>query len=145
MPPLTKHPQNQDRDWLAYPRAMTGPIYGHLGFAITAGGPGWLEVTLTITHQLMNKDGVLHGGMWTLIADACMGGACRTLLDHSARVVTTQMDFRWLRALSSNQLRGVGRVLKQGSTGWHCIAELYDSNAVQVGFGSGSFVIIDYT
>jgi uncharacterized protein (TIGR00369 family) len=133
---------NQDQDWLAYPRAMAGPIYDHLGFAITDGGAGWLEVTLTITDQLMNKDGVLHGGMWTLIADACMGGACRTLLDHSARVVTTQMDFRWLRALAGNQLRGVGRVLSRGARDWHCISELYDNNAVQVGFGSGSFAII---
>lgn len=145
MSEIAKGQQDRDRDWLAYPRAMTGPIYEHLGFAITDGGAGWLEVTLTVTHQLMNKDGVLHGGMWTLIADACMGGACRTLLDHSARVVTTQMDFRWLRALSGPRLRGVGRVLNRGQAEWYCAAELYDSNAMQVGFGSASFAIISYS
>lgn len=137
--------QDKKQDWLLYPRSMAGPIYEHLGFAISDGGPGWLEVTLTITDQLMNKDGVLHGGMWTLIADACMGGACRTLLDQSARVVTTQMDFRWLRALSGAQLRGVGKVLSQGRHEWHCVAKLYDSEAVQVGFGSASFAIVNYS
>ncbi|MEE4377956.1 MAG: PaaI family thioesterase [Candidatus Competibacteraceae bacterium] len=137
--------QLTDHDWLAYPRAMAGPIYEHLGFSITDGGKGWLEITLAITPQLLNKDGVLHGGMWTLIADAAMGGACRTRLDSKSRVVTSQMDFRWLRALSGDHLRGVGRVLSRSRSVWHCTCELYNPQDVQIGFGSGSFIVMPYS
>jgi uncharacterized protein (TIGR00369 family) len=133
---------NLDRDWLAYPRAMIGPIYDYLGFGITDGGPGWLEITLNITEQLLNKDGVLHGGMWALIADSSMGGACRTLSNPGARVVTTQMDFRWLRPISGSRLRSVGRVLSRGRNVWHCTAELYDTSDTQVGFATASFFVI---
>ena len=145
MSQLENQESERDRDWLAYPRAMVGPIYEYLGLAITGGGEGWLEVTLTIREQLLNKDGVLHGGMWTLVADSSMGGACRTLLDPSQRVVTTQMDFRWLRALSGDRLRCVGRVLSRGRALWHCTAELYDMKDAQVGFGCGSFIILGYS
>lgn len=132
----------QNRDWLAYPRAMVAPIYEQLGFAITDGGEGWLEITLSITEQLLNKDGVLHGGMWTLIADSAMGGACRTQLDPSQRVITTQMDFHWLKAISGNRLKCNGRVLHRGRRVWHCTSELYDAHDALVGFGSASFVVI---
>jgi acyl-CoA thioesterase len=139
------HETDQERDWVAYPRAMVGPIYAYLGLAITGGGCGWLETTLSISDRLLNKDGVLHGGMWTLVADSAMGGACRTLLNSSERVVTTQMDFRWLRALSGDSLRCVGRVVGRGRGVWHCSCELYDTNHVQVALGSGSFLVIPYS
>ncbi|MCP5420944.1 MAG: PaaI family thioesterase [Gammaproteobacteria bacterium] len=131
-------------DWLAYPRAMAGPIYEYLGLAITDGGSGWLEVTLTITEQLLNKDGVLHGGMWTVIADAAMGGACRTWLKPTERVVTMQMDFRWLKPLTDTQLRGVGRVLNRTQRIWYCTVELFGSADSPVGFGSATFMIMPY-
>jgi uncharacterized protein (TIGR00369 family) len=139
----TEH-ADDERDWLAYPRAMAGPIYAYLGLAITDGGPGWLEVTLTITEQLLNKDGVLHGGMWTLMADTAMGGACRTLLKPSERVVTARLDFHWLGALAGDRLRGIGRVLSREQRLWHCTVELYAGDGVRVGFGSADFVITLY-
>ncbi|MCK9485896.1 MAG: PaaI family thioesterase [Dehalococcoidia bacterium] len=132
-----------ERDWLALPRALRAPIYDLLGFDITDGGEGWLEVTLRITPPVLNADGVLHGGMWTLISDTAMGGAVRTLIEPEQRVVTSQSDFRWLRPIAGETLRSVGRVLRRGRSVWHCTCECFDAQGTLVGSGTGTFVVID--
>ncbi|MEX1022192.1 MAG: PaaI family thioesterase, partial [Dehalococcoidia bacterium] len=132
----------EERDWLALPLSLRAPIYDDLGFDITAGGEGWLEVTLTITERLLNADGVLHGGMWTLISDSAMGGAIRTLIDPTERTATSQSDFRWLRPLHGDTLRSVGRVLRRGRSVWHCTVECFDAAGILVGVGSGTFVVV---
>ncbi|PKN82248.1 MAG: hypothetical protein CVU47_03675 [Chloroflexi bacterium HGW-Chloroflexi-9] len=134
---------SQERDWLAYPRSMKSPIYEHLGFDITDGGEGWLEVTLQITPVILNADGVVHGGVWLVVADSAMGGAVRTLIDHTQRGVTSQSDFRWLRPLQGDTMRAVGRVLRRGRQVWHTTVECYDDGGRLVGSGGGTFVVIE--
>jgi acyl-CoA thioesterase len=131
-----------ERDWLALPRALRAPIYDILGFDITDGGEGWLEVTLQIADGVLNADGVVHGGVWTLVSDTAMGGAVRTLIEPHERVVTSQSDFRWLRPLQGTELRSVGRVLRRGRSVWHCTCECFDASGTLVGSGSGTFVVI---
>ncbi len=133
---------SEDRDWLAHPRAMIAPLYGDLGFMITDGGEGWLEITLTISERLLNRDGVLHGGMWALVADSTMGGACRTLVDLDERVLTSQSDLRWLRPIDGDRLRCVATVIRRGRTVTHCGVQLFDDTERLVGSGSGTFVIV---
>lgn len=132
-----------EKDWLALPRALKSPIYDYLGFDITDGGEGWAEVTLEIQDILLNADGVLHGGVWTVVADTSMGAAVRTLIEPHERAVTTQLDFRWLRPISGRTMRCLGRVLRRGRTGWHCTVECFDAEGRLVGMGSSSFAIVE--
>jgi uncharacterized protein (TIGR00369 family) len=121
---------------------MVTEIYDRLGFEITDGGEGWLEVTLRISDRVRNADGVVHGGVWTLVGDSAMGGAVRTLIPTSERAITAQSDFRWLRPLTGQTLRAVGRVLRRGRTLWHCTVECFDESDVLVGSGTGTFVVV---
>jgi uncharacterized protein (TIGR00369 family) len=130
------------RDWLAYPRSLIAPIYGQLGFDITDGGEGWLEITLHVSDAVLNADGVVHGGVWLVIADSAMGGALRTLLEPGERAVTGQLDFRWLRPFTGDTLRAVGRVARRGRTLSHCTVELLDGHNTVVGSGSATFVVV---
>ncbi|MPZ98169.1 MAG: hotdog fold thioesterase [Dehalococcoidia bacterium] len=132
----------EERDWLAHPRAMIVPIYHDVGFDITDGGKGWVEITLQITERLLNSDGILHGGLWTLIADSAMGGAIRTMTGADERCITAQSDYRWLRAIEGEVLRATGRVLKPGRRLWHTTVELTDASGRLVGTGTGTFVVV---
>lgn len=132
----------QEKDWLAYPRSLVAPIYGYLGFDITDGGEGWLEITLRVADVHLNADGVVHGGIWLVIADSAMGGAIRTLLEPGERAVTGQLDFRWLRPFRGDTLRAIGRVSRRGRTLNHCSVELLDEHNAVVGTGSATFVVI---
>ncbi|MEZ4502862.1 MAG: PaaI family thioesterase [Dehalococcoidia bacterium] len=135
-------PSGSERDYLALPRALVSPIYEALGFDITDGGEGWLEITLRVTPLILNVDGVVHGGVWLVIADSAMGGALRTVIEPGERVVTGQLDFRWLRPFTGDVLRAVGRVSRRGRSLSHCTVELLDEQDRPVGSGSGTFVIL---
>jgi len=140
----TEHAEEagDERDWLALPRDMKAPIYDILGFDLTDGGEGWTEVTLNITPDVLNADGVLHGGVWTIVADTAMGAAVRTMIESHERVVTSQSDFRWLRPLGGPIMRVVGRVLRRGRSVWHCTVECFDADNILVGSGSGTFIVL---
>lgn len=132
-------------DELALQRAqsMVSPSYEYLGLEITGGGAGWIEQTLTIRDELLNGDGILHGGMWAVVADSSMGGAIRTMIDvDRERAVTAQLDIRWLRQAHGETLRSVGRLIRRGRTLSHCTAELFDARGELVGSASGTFMVV---
>lgn len=132
-------------DALALERAqsMASRSYDYLGLSITGGGPGWIEMTLTIRDELLNGDGILHGGMWAVVADSSMGGAIRTLIEvERERAVTAQLDLRWLRPARGDRLRSVGRLVRRGRTLSHCTAELFDERGELVGSASGTFMVV---
>ena len=109
-------------------RSMASASYEHLGLEITGGGAGWLEVTLTVRDEPLTGDGVLHGGMWALVADCSMGGVIRTVIEvDRERAVTAQLDMRWLRLARGDTLRSVGRLVRRGRTLSHCTAEVFDA------------------
>lgn len=133
--------QGEQRDWLAHPREMEGPIYAAIGMSIVDGGEGWARVDLELRPELMNADGVLHGGMWAVVADTAMGNAIRTVITREERVATVQSDYRWLRPLGGSRLSCLGRVERRGRTVWHCSCVLEDDQGRTVGTGTGTFVV----
>ncbi len=139
---MTAGDTGEERDWLAVPRSLIAPVYAILGFSITDGGEGWVECTLVVRDELLNADGVLHGGVWLLVADSAQGGAVRTLLTPEERTATVQSDFRWLRRLEGARLRCVGRVVRRTRQAWHTSVECFDAAGTLVGTGGGTFVVV---
>ncbi|RJQ11005.1 MAG: PaaI family thioesterase [Dehalococcoidia bacterium] len=139
---MTAGGAGEEHDWLALPRMLVSPVYDILGFSITDGGEGWLECTLVIRDELLNSDGVLHGGVWMLVADSAQGGAVRTLLTPEERTATVQSDFRWLRRLEGDRLRCVGRVARRTRQVWHTSVECFDVAGTLVATGTGTFVVV---
>ena len=140
---MTSFPEVSDELALQRARSLISPSYDYLGLDITDGGAGWLEVTLTVRDELLTGDGVLHGGMWTLVADSSMGGALRTVIEvERERAVTAQLDLRWLRPARGETLRSVGRLIRRGRTLSHCTAEIFDTRDELVGSASGTFMVV---
>ena len=140
---MTEGMEVSDELALERARSMASPSYEYLGLDITDGGVGWVEVLLTVRDELLNGDGILHGGMWAVVADSSMGGAIRTLIDvERERAVTAQLDLRWLRPARGETLRSVGRLVRRGRTLSHCTAELFDERGELVGAASGTFMVV---
>ena len=123
-------------------RKMTVPLYRDLDFALTAAGEGWADITLHVTPRLYNPNGVLHGGMWTMIADSAMAAAIHTVIEPAEMSATMQLDIRWLRPAPGDRLRVVGRVLRRGRRAWHTTAELFDVSGRSVGIANAMFAIL---
>lgn len=121
------------------------PLFATLGYEFTAAGDGWAEITFTASASAMNLYGIVHGGVWLFLADSAMGGALGTVCVSDERIITTQADFRWLRALSGQTIRARGSVVKRGRSVSHAGVELFDGGGTLIGQGSGTYVILPAT
>jgi 1,4-dihydroxy-2-naphthoyl-CoA hydrolase len=117
-------------------------LFALLGYRFTDAGEGWAEIAFTSSERTHNLYGIVHGGAWLFLADSAMGGALGTVCHPDERIIATQVDFRWLRALEGDVIRAHGRVLRRGRTISHCAAELFDQRGRLIGQGGGTYAIL---
>lgn len=117
-------------------------LFQDLGYRFTNAGDGWAEITLDATPKTHNLYGIVHGGVWLILADSTMGGALGTVVDDGEQVITVQAEFRWLRALNGNAIRARAHVLRRGRSVNHCAVDLFDSDDELIGRGSGTYVVL---
>ena len=133
-------------DFLAqYPalaRMQAVPLFSTLGYRFTAAGDGWAEITFSASPASENLYGIVHGGVWLFLADSAMGAALGTVCAEEERVITTQADFRWLRALQGETIVARGEVLRRGRSVSHCLVTLRDGAGRAIGAGSGTYVVL---
>jgi uncharacterized protein (TIGR00369 family) len=118
------------------------PLFGELGYEFTDAGEGWSEITFTASPAANNLYGIVHGGVWLVLADSAMGGALATVAAIDERILTAQSDFRWLRPLDGPTIRTRAQVLRRGRTLSHCEARLYDATDRQIGHATGTYVVL---
>ena len=118
------------------------PLFAQLGYRFSAAGGGWAEIRFQAGENTMNLYGIVHGGAWLFLADSAMGGALGTVCAPSERIITTQLDFRWLRALTGTVIRARGTVVRRGRSVSHAAVELFDGEGKLIGSGSGTYVIL---
>lgn len=118
------------------------PVFADLKYRFTDASEGTAEITFEASDRTMNLYGIVHGGAWLFLADSAMGGALGTVCDPRERIITTQFDFRWLRALDGPSIRAVGRVVRRGRSVSHAAVTLYDASGREIGQGSGTYVIL---
>lgn len=118
------------------------PLFADLGYRFTDAGDGWCEITLTASPRTHNLYGIVHGGVWLLIADSAMGGALGTVQQPGERVITAQSEFRWLRPLNGDIIRARADVIRRGRSLSHCAVDLFDHTGRHIGHGNGTYVIL---
>jgi len=118
-------------------------LFDDLNFSFTDADDGWAEITFTTSRNSENLYGIVHGGVWLLLADSAMGGALATIASAEERVITAQSEFRWLRPLRGNTIRIRGEVLRRGRTLSHALATLYDAEDNAIGRATGTYVILE--
>jgi len=117
-------------------------LFKDLGYRFTDAGEGWCEITLQATERTHNLYGIVHGGVWLLVADSAMGGALGTVQAAGERVITAQSEFRWLRGLEGETIRARAEVIRRGRTLSHCAVDLYDEQNRHIGRGNGTYVVL---
>lgn len=117
-------------------------LFQELNYRFTDAGEGWCEITLTASAKTHNLYGIVHGGVWLLVADSAMGGALGTIQAEGERVITAQSEFRWLRGLEGDTIRARAEVLRRGRTLSHCSVDLFDGAGRLIGHGNGTYVLL---
>lgn len=121
---------------------QAAPIFASLHFHFSDAGEGWAEITFAASPLANNLYGIVHGGVWLFLADSAMGGALGTVCAPEERIITTQLDFRWLRGLSGDEILARGRVIRRGRSVSHAAVSLFDSEGREIGQGSATYVIL---
>ncbi len=89
------------------------PVARMLDFEITEVERGRVVFAMEPAEWMCNPLGGVHGGIAATILDSCMGCAVHTTLQAGVGYVTTDLQVRYVRAVSP----GAGRVLAAGHRG----------------------------
>jgi len=86
------------------------PVAQLLGFEIVAADEGRAVFALEPQEWMYNPIGSVHGGITATLLDSCMGCAVHTTLPAGVGYTTTDLQVRYVRAMSE----ATGRVLAEG-------------------------------
>ena len=85
-----------------------------VGLRITHLERGLCHSVLPSRAELLNQGGVIHGGLYAVVADHTAGVAASTVVPEGMRVVTAEYKLNLLRPGDCDKLLTTGRVIKEG-------------------------------
>jgi uncharacterized protein (TIGR00369 family) len=109
---------------LSSPPEPTGFVAA-LGIERTLWTPGASRLELTVTEVHLNKGGVAHGGLHTVLLDSALGSALVASLKVEEWCATTQLSTSFLAAARPGErLVAEGRVVRRGKHVAHLAGEV---------------------
>lgn len=108
-----------------------------LGFEYIHAEDGIAEIAFNYREDLTNVVGTLHGGVFMAALDTVMGIATHTL--GFDKVVTIQMETRFLKPITNGRIQALGRVISQTRSTIILEGRLYDEEQELVGFATATF------
>ncbi|MBE0620193.1 MAG: PaaI family thioesterase [Burkholderiales bacterium] len=96
---------------------MKNPFAELVGFALQMGrrGSGACTTTLDVRPELLNPNGVVHGGALFAMADTAMGAALHTTLSQGEYCATVEIKIHFLQPVTKGKLRCRTRLVHRGS------------------------------
>jgi uncharacterized protein (TIGR00369 family) len=98
------------------PEGLEAPIAKLLGWKMTAIAPGRSTMEMDVDERLANPMGTLHGGVLCDLADAAMGIAWASELEHGETFTTLELKINFMKPVWRAHLRAEGKVVRRGRT-----------------------------
>ncbi len=118
------------------------PLRRFLGMDIQGVEPGHAITRLQITEDLLNPNGVVHGGVLFTLVDTAMGKAIMTSLKEGQLCASIEIQIRFLRPVSVGQLEAHATVIRLGRRVVHLESRIRDTDGALVATGAGTFAVI---
>src|SRR5262245_39926244 len=103
----------------------------HIGAALAAVAPGYVEITLPFRDELTQQKGFVHGGILGMIADSACGYAAFSLMPAGGSLVTVEYKMNIL-APAQSSLVARGTVVRAGRTLTVARGEVYAQDGKHV-------------
>ncbi len=96
---------------------MNNPYADLVGFTLRLGkrGSGSCTAALDVRPELLNPNGVVHGGALFAMADTVMGAALHTTLAPGEYCATVEIKIHFLQPVSKGRIRCRTRLVHRGS------------------------------
>ncbi len=118
------------------------PLRRFLGMDIEDVGSGHAIARLEVSEDLLNPNGVVHGGVLFTMVDTAMGQATMTLLEEGQLCASIEIHIRFLRPVSAGQLEADATVIRRGRRVIHLESRICDMDGLLVATGAGTFAVI---
>jgi uncharacterized protein (TIGR00369 family) len=92
----------------------TVPFARLLGIEVDSVDKGTATLGLTIRHELMQNNGVVHGGAVASLIDTATAFAILSHLTASEKITTVDLTISYLRSLTAGRVTATARVLRAG-------------------------------
>jgi uncharacterized protein (TIGR00369 family) len=107
-----------DLDLRKVERARTAfnsvPYAKFLGLELGDLGDGMVSIHLPVRAELLQNQGVVHGGAVASLIDTASAFAVLTRIDVDERVTTTDLTIHYLRPITSGRMTATARVIRGG-------------------------------
>lgn len=95
---------------------VKNPFAQLVGFALRLGrrGSGICTAALEVRPELLNPNGVVHGGALFSMVDTAMGAALHTTLEPGENCATIEIKIHFLQPVTKGRIRCSTRVVQHG-------------------------------
>jgi uncharacterized protein (TIGR00369 family) len=107
-------------------RLRSTPFYGLLGIELVSAAAGRARVRMALGDDLLNFQGIAHGGVLATLADSACGLAVRSALDPGRRHVTIQLSIQYLLPATAGTIVADGRAVRVGAQIAYAEADVTD-------------------
>ncbi len=118
------------------------PLRRFLGMDIEDVEPGEAIAAIVINENLLNPNGVVHGGVLFTMVDTAMGMATMTVLEEGQLCASIEIQMRFLRSAGGGRLEAHATVIRQGRRVVSLESRVRDGDGVLVATGAGTFAVI---
>jgi uncharacterized protein (TIGR00369 family) len=118
------------------------PIAQLIGFEVEQIGQGYAIAVLKAGPQHANPMGTLHGGVLCDVADAAMGMAFASTLEHDESFTTINLTINFLRPVWNERLRAQARVINRGKNVGYIECEIAADNGKQIAKASSTCFVL---
>ncbi|SRR5579859_2119613 len=118
------------------------PYWRTLGLELKEVAPGRAVFECEVRESLMQKRGIVHGGVLASIVDSACAVAAISNLWPKANATTINLRVSYLKPLSQGVFRAEGKCIKAGKTICFCEAQVFNDRNEIVCTASSELMIV---
>ncbi|WP_241154307.1 PaaI family thioesterase [Staphylospora marina] len=116
-------------------------ISGYMGLSGSLNEDGSYEFQVPVTPFMMNRAGMVHGGISATLADSTIGSLVHRHLPEGYGAVTVELKINYLQPGRGEMLISRARLLRMGKTLAIATCEIKTDRDTPVCFATGTFYI----
>ncbi|MDY6904326.1 MAG: PaaI family thioesterase [Thermodesulfobacteriota bacterium] len=98
-------------------KVMNHPLHRYLGVTAIQSESGRGELSIPLTENVVNPNGVFHGGVIYILCDVCAYGGLLSLMDESTEAVSHDIHVSVMRAaMLGDMVTFTSEVVKMGKS-----------------------------
>jgi uncharacterized protein (TIGR00369 family) len=118
------------------------PLLDLLGMRLDLVEPGRARAHLQVTADMLNPNGVAHGGIPFVAVDTAMGVAVSSQLEPGRRCASVEVHIRFLEAIGTGVLEATATVTRPGRRLVHAEAEVRTGDGLLAATATGTFAVL---